>query len=73
MDGKLLSWAEGILKRVSSYTERYPSGTGLRVIVKATFAGGIKRGSVEIYGTKRFLTVTGDHLEGTPLTMEARQ
>jgi hypothetical protein len=72
-DGKLLSWAEDIVKNLASYTERSPSGKGIRVFVKATFMGGIKRGPVELYGTERFLTVTGDHLEGTSLTMEARQ
>jgi len=34
--------------------------------------GGNKRGPIEMYSTGRFLTISGDHIAGTPLTIEER-
>jgi hypothetical protein len=58
----------------NSYTEVSPSGTGLRIFAQGKLSGeGRKRGPIELYDQKRFLTVTGDHLPETPTTIEERQ
>jgi primase-polymerase (primpol)-like protein len=58
--GELESWAEEIIKKVDSYTEVSPSGTGIRIF---TIAGlpvdGKNSGGIEIYKNKKYLTVTG--------------
>jgi putative DNA primase/helicase len=72
--GQVTSWASDIVKSLNSYTELSPSGTGLHVIVRATLTGPHHRkDGVEIYDRKRFFTVTGMHVEGTPSTIEDRQ
>jgi putative DNA primase/helicase len=67
---------EELIERAASYTEITPSKTGLRII--GIYCGlltkGIKRPvpgangvSIEAYpASKRYITVTGDHLDGTP-------
>jgi len=43
-----------------------PSGKGLRVFVQGTLPpGNRKHGTVEVYESARFLTVTGHHVENT--------
>jgi len=60
---------------LASYTERSPSGRGLHVIVRGDLpdSKGRRKGPVEFYNAGRYFTVTGDHLEGTPTTVEYRQ
>ncbi len=66
-DGQPLPWAQAILEKVPSYTEISPSGMGLRILVNTPdFAQNRRRGHLEIYSRERFLTLTGNHLEGTP-------
>jgi putative DNA primase/helicase len=68
------AWALKIVRDLDSYTERTPSGDGLRVLVRARKPGTFcKNGPVEIYNTSRFFTVTGAHLDGTPARIEKRQ
>jgi putative DNA primase/helicase len=60
---------------LDSYTEISPSGTGLHVLCRSDAplpAGRRKLNHVEMYDGKRFATMTGDHLEGTPVTVENR-
>lgn len=72
--GEIEAWAQEIIRRLSSYTEASPSGTGLHVIVKASVPpGGNRKGRVELYDSARYFTVTGAHVEGTPTTIEHRQ
>lgn len=72
--GSVEPWAQAIVERLASYTEVTPSGRGLRVWVRGTLpAGGRRRGRVEMYDRGRFFTVTGQHLAGTPTTIEDRQ
>ena len=61
-------WASQLIKRLSSYWEFSPSGTGIRIFIFARLPGtGRKRGGfgndgagvIEIYDRARFLTVTG--------------
>lgn len=69
IDGVLLPWAQEIVDRCGSYTERSPSGMGLRIFVggkpigvttkvKKALGGGA---AIELFaGAGCFLTVTGD-------------
>lgn len=59
-DGKLVDErAKAIADRFNSYTEISPSGRGLHIIVKGSLNAGYRRDGVEIYGSGRFFTVTG--------------
>lgn len=77
--GRIKPEAQRIVDRLASYTEFTPSGTGVRVFVKATMdnleghrfnCGDFE---VEFYDRGRFFTVTGQHVPGTPATIEPRQ
>jgi primase-polymerase (primpol)-like protein len=73
--GTLAPWAEAIVRDLDSYTEVTPSGTGLRIFVRGQLPPreqGRKRGPIEMYDDRRFLTVTGQHLRGTPTSIEDR-
>ena len=66
-------WLPGILdeiKSVQSYAEISPSKTGAHVITFGTKPGDRCRAKGEVwemYEHGRFFTVTGDHIDGTPL------
>lgn len=74
--GEISPWASDLVARCASYTEVTPSQTGLRIIGvvsgdqvhrKLKMPGG---GAVECYrACQRYITVTGDQLEGTPQEM----
>jgi hypothetical protein len=76
--GQLAEWALNIVNGFKTYTELSPSGTGVKI-----FAEGKKPGEkcktdkngakIELYDTGRYFAVTGQHLVGTPATVEARQ
>ena len=65
--------AQAIIDRLNSYTERSVSGTGIRIFVRAPESEGVKQPDIEIYYQKRFLSATGSHIPGTPLTVESRE
>jgi primase-polymerase (primpol)-like protein len=66
--------AVDIIERLDSYTEVSPSGTGYHVLIRGELPEGRnRRGSVELYDTARFFTVTGDHVERTPTRVARRQ
>jgi primase-polymerase (primpol)-like protein len=72
--GKVDLWADRIIRQLDSYTEVSPSGTGVKIWVRASISGDRHRtGSVEMYDRTRFFTVTGQHLLGTPTTIEDRK
>lgn len=72
--GMLEVWAEDIVSQFDSYTEVSPSGTGIRIFVEGTkHTTECRKDNIEIYNWGRFLTVTGDKLEGTPSRVEKRQ
>ena len=66
--GKLDLWAEDIVALNETYWEISPSGTGLRAILRGKIAKTIKndKAHVEIYRSQRYLTITQNHIEGTP-------
>ena len=71
--GEIDPQAREIIDALDSYTEVSPSSSGLHVLVKGRLPGsGRKRGDLEMYDSGRYFCVTGEHLEGTPLTIEER-
>ncbi len=81
-DGSIDSWAQAYLRRLPSYAEYSPSKTGIHVLVRGTIASGTRRAvpgapqpqaAIELYCERRYFTVTGNHLSGTPTTIEACQ
>ncbi len=70
--GRFTKEAADLIGRAESYTEISPSGTGARIFVlgekettncEADLPG---EAHIEVYDNKRFLTVTGQHVESTP-------
>ena len=71
--GTLEPWAEAIVRALESYTEVSPSGTGVHIYVRGGLPPGRrKKGSVEVYEAGRFFTMTGNHIEDTPTSIEDR-
>ena len=62
--GTLMPQAQAVVESLASYTEASPSGAGLHIFVLAPGADITrhrkKDGFVEIYGDKRYFTVTGN-------------
>lgn len=76
--GEIKSWAAKFIEQLDSYCEISPSGTGVKVFVKANKPGQRCRkryadGEVEIYDNDRFFTVTGQRVEAAPAEVELRQ
>lgn len=77
--GRVEPWAKAIVKRLDSYTEISPSGTGLRIFVRGTLPPhGRRKGSkekppaIEVYSQARFLTITGQVYFLSSQTIEDR-
>jgi len=63
-----------IIKRLDSYTEVSPSGTGYHVLIRGNSRrGGIAAGASNCTTRHAFFTVTGDHVERTPTRVARRQ
>ena len=72
--GEVDDAAVDIIERLDSYTEISPSGTGYHVLITGELPDGRnRRGTIELYDTARFFTVTGDHVEETPTHVARRQ
>ncbi len=76
--GEIAPWARQIIDSLDSYTEVSPSGAGVKVFAAGRKPGRRCRrrhqdGEVEMYDRKRFFTLTGLHVEGTPRSVESRQ
>ena len=72
--GEVKAWAQEIVTALDSYAESSVSGTGIHIWVKAAMPeGGNRKGQVEIYGTGRYFTMSGQHLAGTPQVINERQ
>lgn len=78
---QIAPWAEALLLSLNSYSEVSPSGAGIKIWVEgktptsakprkekipATLIPADAPGTIEMYPTKRFFTVTGWHVEGMP-------
>jgi hypothetical protein len=77
--GKIAEWAQDIIAKLNCYSEVSPSQTGVKIFIRAKLPANAKHntpyqtGSVEVYGSARFFTVTGQHVPGTPTTIDDRQ
>jgi putative DNA primase/helicase len=78
-DGSTDAWAQAYLERLRSYAEYSPSTTGIHILVRGAIPRGTRRripdaphpeAAIEMYCEKRYFTVTGQHLAGTPTTIE---
>ena len=56
-----------IFNEFDSYSERSPSGRGLHIIVKGSIPSGRRRSFIEIYSSRRFMTMTGDVYRNSPI------
>lgn len=76
--GVIKPWALAIIAQLASYTEVSPSGTGVKIIIRAKKNGDRCRtayedGAIEMYDRDRFFTITGQRLTDTPTDVEDRQ
>jgi hypothetical protein len=91
--GKIDDWALKIMRRLNSYAEFSPSGTGIHVFALAEMPPQIDKtgrithpgrkikvhgqrdpkAAVEMYSEGRFFTYTGNHVPGTPETINEAQ
>lgn len=62
--GRIEGWAQRIIDAFQTYAEVSPSGTGVHIILKGRRPAGAgnRVGQIEIYESRRYLTVTGDAL-----------
>ncbi|MDD5093083.1 MAG: hypothetical protein PHV74_01695 [Dehalococcoidia bacterium] len=73
-DGIIEPWVERIIQDFNSYAELSQSSTGVHIIVQGKLPPGARRkGNIEAYDSGRYFVITGEHLEGTPVTIEPRQ
>jgi putative DNA primase/helicase len=69
--GTVASWAQTIVDAMQTYTEISPSGTGLKMWVIGSIPRSVKTPTIEMYSERRYFTVTGRQLPGTPATIRA--
>ena len=78
-NGVLLPWAQEIVTAMDTYGEYSPSWNkatgegGAHVLFEGKPQASKKVGNLEVYGEKHYLTITTNHLPGTPTTINARQ
>ncbi len=79
-DGRIEAWAQDIIERLPSYAEYSPSGTGVHILVRGDVPRGLRRkvpgalhaeAALEMYCEGRYFTISGKHIEGTPVTLAA--
>lgn len=70
--GKFTEESEALIKKIDSYTETSPSGTGVHIIVRAKIPAGKKKGNIEMYFEKRYFCFTGRAISSSP-KVESRQ
>jgi putative DNA primase/helicase len=72
-DGQLTPETQRIITALNSYTERSPSGTGIRIMLEGKLLGTMRRrGNLEMYEDLRYVTLTGHHLAHTPQEVQPR-
>jgi primase-polymerase (primpol)-like protein len=66
--GEIVQWAKEIVDYAETYWEVSPSGTGLRFFAAGKLDEAVKydEANVELYAQGRYLTITGQHVAGTP-------
>ena len=85
--GAIAAWAQPWIEKLNSYSEVSPSGTGIKVWVKAKWPMGAgkkksvaeaelipgKKPAIEAYDHSRYFEVTGERLDGLPAEPQERQ
>lgn len=74
--GIIEPWALAWIRRINSYTEISPSGTGVKIFTIGSLPPEAKQGKVfkvEVYDRERYFTLTGHHLPSTPESVENRE
>ena len=78
--GEIEPWAQELIQLAKTYSEVSPSGTGVKLWGKGRIPGNkgkrndhYQTGGIEMYPHHRFFTVTGQHLDGTPLEIAENQ
>ncbi len=75
--GRLSGLALEIIRTMRTYTEVSPSGTGIKLLCTVTDAPGRptknSEGTVEVYNSGRYFTVTGQRIEESPSAIEGRE
>ena len=75
--GEITPSAMAIVNQFASYTEVSIRESGLHILVRGQLPGGRARrtNGIEVYpgGTGRYFVMIGNHLAGTPTTLEGRQ
>jgi len=61
------------LRNLNAYTEVSPSGRGIRAFLKGPLpVDGKRKGPIEVYKNRRYVTLTGQTLDGFPKTVPDR-
>jgi putative DNA primase/helicase len=61
--GEINAFGRDILTQLNSYTERSPSGTGIKIFLRAWPVKNFTKKGLEVYGHGgRYFTVTGQHV-----------
>lgn len=70
-DGTLEPEVAEIVAGLNTYAERSPSKQGVRAFLKGSLPGGksVKSDLLELMGPPNYVTLTGQHLDGTPTTI----
>jgi hypothetical protein len=72
-DGTIQPEVLALVNSLASYTEYSPSRKGLHIWLFGTpRRTGVRFGSFEVYHGKRYITVTGNRVDGTPPTIERK-
>lgn len=71
-------WATEIIKSLDSYTEISPSGKGVHILGIGTkgpdqTGTNCRKLGVEVYDKTHYFTATGNHFDGSPLTLNDRE
>jgi hypothetical protein len=70
--GEVAPWAAKLVHSLPTFWEQSPSGAGLHAWCRGHWpTDGNKRGGIEVYRRRRYLTVSGQHLGGTPEDIRA--
>ena len=56
-----------LFEKCQTYIERSPSGRGCHIVLRGKVPHGLKRGSIEIYSSLRYMTFTGDVAKAAPI------
>jgi primase-polymerase (primpol)-like protein len=72
ISGTLTPAARAIVASIASYTEVSPSGEGVKIFLFADTKINRKAGRIEVYSERRYFTVTGQHVPGTPQDLQQR-